>query len=141
MTTIRDTPISSRPPVNANQLIAGIVILIVGLGFLLARLGLLAIDTPWRYWPLILIAMGLSSFLQSLNREPGLKRDPGAGLWSMSAGVILLLHTLRIVRLNRSWPLFIVAIGVGLIVESLWTRPRAPGLPEPSTSQLPGDQS
>jgi len=63
-----------------------------------------------RLWPLILIVLGATSLWST--RSEG---QPGRGYWLLFLGGLFLLHTYDILRLDQSWPLFIVAGGLSLM--------------------------
>lgn len=91
-----------------SQATTGIVIIVVGLLMLghQLHLGL----NFGRYWPVILIVMGLSKFM--VITDEGYRQN---GAWLLLVGVLLLLNNLRILGLGDSWPLFIVAVGLGMV--------------------------
>jgi hypothetical protein len=64
-----------------------------------------------RLRPLFLITIGIGRFL--VPREEG---RWGSGAWLLFLGGLFLMHTHRFVALRQSWPLFIVAGGVSLMI-------------------------
>jgi hypothetical protein len=74
-------------------------------------------------WPIIIIAMGVNQVVRAIRRGDG---KAGWGLSSMITGVVLMLHTQAILPLTRSWPLFIVGQGIGLLLNGRWRARRAP---------------
>lgn len=70
-----------------------------------------------RLWPLVLIVIGVPSLLFG-DKD----RNHGGGLCLTMTGVIFLLHTFRVLSLRQSWPLFIVAAGAALFLDS-FTKP------------------
>ena len=91
-----------------SQATTGIVIIVVGLLMLghQLHLGL----NFGRYWPVILIVMGLSKFM--IITDEGYRQNGG---WLVLVGGLLLLNNLHILGLGDSWPLFIVAAGLGMV--------------------------
>jgi hypothetical protein len=85
----------------------GLVLIALGGLFLADRVFWLPVDAFSRYWPVILILLGSGHFF-SRERRGGMP-------WLLVVGVIMLLHTTDVLRLNDSWPLFIVAAGLGSI--------------------------
>jgi hypothetical protein len=112
----------------------GIVLITVGALFFIDRLGW---DWPWgwhptfaRMWPVLLIVAGLAQ-LASSGRDTVVTDSVGQevrtyrgrsfpGLWWVFVGVIMLLNQNDWLTLDRSWPLFIVAGGLSILL-----RPRA----------------
>ena len=93
---------------QVSQLTSGALVVLIGLLLLAGQL-----DKAWQFhklWPLIFVVLGISRFLGT--NESG---ERGNGLFFLFLGAIFLMHTYRILRLNDSWPLFIVAAGIGLI--------------------------
>lgn len=95
------------------QVVTGLILITIGLLFLADRM--MFAHAFSRYWPVILIIWGLGH---------AAARRKGGGLWLIGTGVILLLHTLDIFRLNDSWPLFIVIAGLNAIWGGLVPRHR-----------------
>ena len=102
---------------QASQVTKGMVIIVIGL-LLLA--GQVHIAWDWddefgrvdagRLWPLILLTIGVGRFLAP--REDG--RWSG-GVVLLFLGGVLLMHTLDVMSLRDSWPLFIVAGGLSIM--------------------------
>lgn len=97
----------------------------VTFGLVLVTVGLILfgdqLDLSWswnmrRLWPAILVAVGIGNLLIRENR--------GFGVWMLFVGGLMLLHTHRVVLIRDSWPLFIVAFGLGLVIGA-WSRPVA----------------
>ena len=94
---------------NKNgQLIAGVIIL--GLGILLALQYVLdfRIYNLYRLWPLIVIALGVARLVGAEDR-----RQRGSALVLTSVGVWMLVNTLELFGLDwgDSWPLLLILIG------------------------------
>ena len=118
---------------QASQATTGLIIVAVGLTLLAGQLNLGWAWDLGRLWPVFLIAIGLARFV-----NPG-EDGRGTGIWFMFMGAIFMLHTSRVLRLNDSWPLFIVATGVSMLFKR--DRPREPGATNAGTpsSQTPID--
>jgi hypothetical protein len=115
-----------------SNMTAGLILIALGLVFLFGQL-------DWRFadafrlhelWPIFPIVIGMVKILQPPDpRSPGRR---GGGGWLVFVGVIFLLHNYDVLPLDKSWPLFIVAGGVTLLVHRHAERPgdagqRAPG--------------
>ncbi|MFH1574896.1 MAG: DUF5668 domain-containing protein [Acidobacteriota bacterium] len=99
------------------QVILGVLILIAGVIFLLDNLGIVEEESYLRYWPAILIAIGIPKVMQS--------RDTAGlfvGFLFMGLGTILLLDNLRFIRFDvwDFWPLILVFIGGSLILRAFF---------------------
>ncbi len=111
-----------------NGIGTGIVLITVGLIFFAERQGYGGFG---RFWPLILIMMGASKLLFPGDRSiragviagrRGCRETRYSGLWLMLVGGIFLLNQNHIMSLRESWPLFIVAGGIGIIFSGIFNR-------------------
>jgi hypothetical protein len=113
-----------------SYVLTGIVLIILGALFFIDRLGW---DMGWgwhptlaRMWPILLIAAGLSQLLSPgravlvtdrLGRKGRTYRSrSSAGFWALVVGVIMLLDQNGWLTLDRSWPLFVVAGGLSMLL-------------------------
>lgn len=101
------------------HLILGIFVVLVGIIFLLDNLEILRAGDYLRYWPTILIVIGLSKLAQS-RETPG----RAAGVVFTLAGTFLLLNELRFLKLEiwDYWPLILVVIGISMIWQAIFRR-------------------
>lgn len=96
-----------------GQVVAGLTLLIVGA--LLASQQIL----QWRalefgrLWPIIVIGLGAHKAWRGVARWDG---TAGWGISLMLNGAILLMHTEHVLPISRSWPLFVVAHGIGMLL-------------------------
>ncbi|PYQ13596.1 MAG: hypothetical protein DMH00_03740 [Acidobacteria bacterium] len=97
---------------NASRLFAGLVIATLGLVALLDNFGILQIGNVWRFWPLVLVAIGLAKLL-----GPRGSRGLFGGIFILIIGMWLLLENLGVWHhgLRELWPVVVVLIGVRLI--------------------------
>ena len=104
-----------------EQMIAGLMIMGVGVALLLTRFGIIEMRIAWPHlWPLLLIGAGLGKMLTP--RPDGSRHGGGILL----IGVWLLLHELHIWRAGESWPLFLVAIGARIVWNAVMASARRP---------------
>ena len=104
-----------------NQMVAGLLIMAVGMALLLGRIGILQPQGLWRhFWPLLFISLGLGKLL---TPRPDGRRHGGG--WLL-IGVWLLLSELHIWRATESWPLFLVAFGIKLVWDAVMVSARRP---------------
>lgn len=123
-----DTPTPS--PRLTGRLVAGVMILGLGLVFLLDNFEIIDAGRLFDWWPVLLIGAGVSHLLQ---REPGRR---GWGTVLVAGGAFFLLRNFHIVhwRWREVWPFLFVLMGASLVWRSL-RRPRAGG----ATSEVRGD--
>ena len=110
---------------SRNGVGTGIVLITIGLIFFAERQGY---GSFGNLWPLILIVSGLGKMLFPYDRSVvfvagrrGCRRDSRySGVWLTLVGVLFLLHQNHIMRINQTWPLFIVAGGLGIIFSGVF---------------------
>ncbi len=105
-----------------NDIVDGVILIVVGLLFLAGHYDL-GIDIEFgRMWPLILIVVGLAKVVFP---------EGGSRLSEMPlvlVGGIFLAHNYDVLRVQQSWPLLIVAAGIGILASSWPCTPRKEGL-------------
>ena len=113
-----------------GRLVAGALLVLFGVLFMLDNMGVLDAGDVLAYWPVILIAVGLLKVVQPSNEG---QRKVG---WVLIAiGAFLQLQILGLTHMRSSWPFLLVVIGGFLIWRALTPR-RDPVAPEVSSSQL-----
>ena len=112
----------SRKLFNAQNVVGSILIL-AGAGLLFENFGVIDIGPIWRFWPLILVGIGIARMRMATSR-----REQGVGLWLLLLGLWLTVSILHVGGLSFSdtWPALFVALGVSMIWKSL------PGFPASS---------
>ena len=97
---------------------SGIILITIGTLFLLNRAGYVDTSTMWRYWPFVLIALGLIRLIPPTNPE-----RIGGSVMFVLMGVAFLLATWRIgvFTFANVWPLILVAVGAGIVTRALVT--------------------
>ncbi len=104
-----------------NDIVGGVILILVGLLFLAGNYDL-GIDIDFgRMWPLILIVIGLAKVVF----PEGESRLGGMPL--VFVGGIFLAHNYDVLRIQQSWPLFVVAAGIGILASSWSCTPRKEG--------------
>ncbi len=98
--------INPRP---TPQLVLGIIIIFLGVLFALDNLNILAAGDFLRFWPLGLMALGLTILLEAESAERRL-----LGAICFGIGSLLLLDRLHVLdfSLHLFWPLILVTIGL-----------------------------
>jgi hypothetical protein len=107
-----------RPRLNEKVITGGFLVLL-GVLFILDNFQVIDAGALWDYWPLFLIAPGLSRLLQP--------ERPGQRMWGailVGVGGVLLLRNLDIVWIpfHRVWPVALVVVGGYLIWQTVSPR-------------------
>jgi len=115
-----------------SGLVAGTLLLLVGAVFVMQNLGWVDVGRPWDFWPLFLVWVGLVRML-----GPGRSRHFVSGFVILLLGVIFQLERLDVLWIHSRdvWPFFLVAVGVALIADAVWRRPRLPAAGPPSSGE------
>jgi predicted membrane protein len=108
---------SGRSPMSG--IIIGVLIVSLGLMLLLDNIGIVRFHDMSRFWPLILVAFGVSRILES--------RSPAGYVWGglvTLAGALILLDNLHILIFDFDigdliWPLLLIGFGVSLLLRTL----------------------
>jgi len=108
----------------AQGAIFGALVCLVGVLLLLDHLNIISVDHLWRFWPVILIAVGAAHMA-----EPG-RRPWGAVV--LLVGTLFLLSSLNILHFNwvELWPLAIIIAGGMMIWNSLEAQRRRTDIPD-----------
>ena len=100
-------------------MVVGAVIVIVGLVILLDNLGIVQVHDMWRFWPLIMIGIGVAKVME--------RRGPAAQVWGglvAVIGIAFLLDNLHIRFFyfdvsDIIWPVAIIGFGVFLLLKAM----------------------
>lgn len=109
----------------AGSIFTGLMLIALGTLFLLDEMDIADFsDVIRRYWPMILVLIGVTKLLD---------RKIWGGLWLIAIGAWLQMVRLGLFGLtfHDSWPLILVIVGVGMIGRALYdaTRRREPASP------------
>lgn len=104
---------------NRNPFVWGMILIALGVTFLFTNSGLWPNDTLRTWWPVFVIIAGLGSLVGA--RGP---RGVGGAVTTAALGAWLLVATNDWYGLgwSRSWPLAIVALGLGTLTEAIVAR-------------------
>ena len=120
------------------RLVVGLAVMALGALLTLDNLGLFDFHGLWRYWPIVLLLIGVSKFIQGADVF-------GALIW-IGFGAALIASNFGLFRLRQIWPLVLVVVGARLVFGAVarrlggpaavegtpsWTTPR-PSTPSPS---------
>jgi hypothetical protein len=105
----------NRRSIDTGALFWGVLLIGVGTIFLLDRFDIADLHFVIRtWWPLFIVAMGISKLVEPRGRW--------SGLWLIAVGAWLQITTLHLFGLTfaSSWPLLLIAIGAGMVVRTLF---------------------
>src|SRR3954469_1470583 len=92
---------------DLGKAVFGGVIALVGAVLLLDRTGILTWTAGWSVWPLLLIGYGVSRLVQSRYEAP-------RGVFPIALGLWFFGGQARWFSLRQTWPLLLVALGLGI---------------------------
>lgn len=107
----------STGSIARGPLIAGLVLLFLGVASLFERWAWFGWGDLWRFWPLVLIGLGVAVMTTAREREG---RERRSGVFLVLLGVWMLINSLELFGLHwgTSWPLIFVVIGVTKMIEA-----------------------
>ena len=100
--------------IDGDQIFWGLLLIAAGTFLLLGRLGIADFSgTLRKFWPLIVVIIGLSKLFH--------RRSAWAGLWMIALGAWLQAVTLHVhgFTYQSSWPLLLVVLGAGIILRTI----------------------
>ena len=107
--------VNENKSVGWSPLIVGLVFIGLGVLFLLNDVGYFPDVSFWRLLPpTILIMLGVARLIESPHRRRGRQ-----GGWLILVGALLMAHNLDVLTFRKSWPLFIIAAGTGILWREL----------------------
>jgi hypothetical protein len=93
------------------RMILGLALIVAGALFTLDNLGYVDASQYVRFWPVVLILVGLVKLAECGLVGPGCI---GGGIWVV-VGAALLLHNLDMVSIGELWPLLLVLLGGSIV--------------------------
>ncbi|MBI5474269.1 MAG: hypothetical protein HY961_18185 [Ignavibacteriae bacterium] len=97
----------------SGRWIIGGSLIVVGVVFLLINVGVVDRFPIWRFWPVVLIVLGINKFMQPFHRADG--------FWLTALGALLLAWFLRVWGFGfpEVIPTFLITIGIFWMWESM----------------------
>lgn len=123
----------SESRVNVGRIIFGLFIAWLGTIFILEQLGIMEVGNIWRFWPVLIILVGVSKVFQS--RGAGIT----GGIFFISVGTAFLLQSLHVLSLDWRllWPGLLVFAGLAMAVRGVrWGSSAGPRPGTDSTSHF-----
>lgn len=103
---------------NSGRVVVGLVIVAVGVVMLIDRTGLadISLHLSGRFWPFILIALGIARLFDPPRRRHGRPSSRSGGwlLWIGLWGLVSEFHVLGL-DYETSWPLLIIGVGLAMV--------------------------
>jgi hypothetical protein len=101
-----------------SQLGAGIFLLIIGIILLLDNFNILDVGSVWKFWPAIIIAIGLWKLL-----DAQVAREYQKAFSMLFIGSWLFISELHIFGLSygNSWPILLIGIGISMLWKSFYS--------------------
>ncbi len=111
-TLMREEKRGKKRPHRTSGVLWGLFMVATGAVFLYQRLTGADMPRVWDLWPLVFVVIGMN---QLLDRRPG-----SAATWFVFAFVFMAVNFdwLGMTYVN-SWPLFLIAIGLGMVIKSI----------------------
>jgi predicted membrane protein len=112
----------------AQGAIIGGIVCLVGVLLLMDHLGFIAVDHLWRFWPVILMAVGAAHIAERGRRQ--------WGAVVLLVGTLFLLSNLHILRFDWAelWPLAIIVAGGMMIWNSIEGQRRRGTIPDSAST-------
>ncbi len=110
----------SRAGISLSRVVFGVFVVALGVLFTLDNLGLVDAGEALRFWPLALVAIGVTCLA-----EPGRTSRCLSGFIWIFAGVWLLLEEFHYVRIRLwdFWPVLLVILGASIVWRALAPSP------------------
>ena len=102
-----------------RHLFSGFVFLTIGLVFLLGNMGFIDVNYVVRFWPVILIALGVMKMVESHDEFRS-----GSGVFFIVLGLLFLMGNFNILRIafHDLWPLVLIGLGCLMLWRSTVVR-------------------
>ncbi len=105
---------------SSAHIVIGSFLLLAGAALLLENVGIIDVGPLWRFWPLILVGLGIARISNAASRH-----EEGSGVWLLLLGLWFTISIFHLggLTFGDTWPAMFIALGVSLIWKSL------PGVP------------
>ena len=106
---------SNRPFRFQTQLIVGFALVAIGALFILDNFEIIEVGPVWKFWPLIIVTIGLNKVFQAQTLY-----QRGKGFWLVFLGAWMFISVFNVFGLgwHNSWPILIIGWGVAMVLKS-----------------------
>lgn len=94
-----------------KQLMWGLVLVCAGVAIFLSQMGWFDMRGMWHYWTLVMVVVGINRMI-GYPTARDFTSGPFTGLW-----LFAVFEDLWGLTFGNSWPIFIIACGVSMIIE------------------------
>lgn len=117
-------PATTQPhPTSAAKLVFGLVLVVIGVTAFLDAVDVWNPRELWRYWPLILIAIGIGSEIEALRHR---RSDGGAFLIALGVWFFVATQGWLGFGLGRAFPIGVAVWGAFLTLHAIVDLPKSP---------------
>jgi hypothetical protein len=121
MGTMTADRVSNRAQPASAHIFAGIVVILIGVGWLATEVQALDVDWWRSWWGVVLFGIGLVRLaFPADDNAPRASRRMAAWLMSVGAWGFVSGAGLFGLHYRNSWPLLIIAAGVNIVWGALW---------------------
>ncbi len=117
-----------------SHFVFGVVVIVIGVAFLLDNLNILDAGEIFRYWPVLLILLGISRLTSAVSMIGKM-----VGLFFIAAGTLMVLDRMHFIEFYfwDWWPLILILIGGRLLLNSSrWRSSVGGGTPNDTDSVI-----
>lgn len=99
-----------------GRMILGLFLMVVGILALLDNLYVIELGSLWRFWPLIIVVLGLNKLINTAT-----VRERGEGIWWIFLGLWLFVSIYHVFGLGfrDTWPMLLIAWGISMLYRSV----------------------
>lgn len=115
------SPLFENQPSMTPRLLGGLGLMLFGVVMLIDRAGLIDAGRVLRFWPLILIAIGVQQLAWGRSRADGNPATGRSGFIWIAIGAVFLLNSLGITHASvfeLFWPMILIGVGVRLLTHT-----------------------
>ena len=106
---------------NEGKLIFGLFLIAIGIGGFLNAIDVWELANIWSWWPVALIAIGLSQEISSLAQRRG---DGGTALLAVGIWLLIGSHHFFGLGYRTAFPIGIAVFGLSMLLHAIVDRPR-----------------
>jgi hypothetical protein len=108
-------------PYHSGRFFFGLVLLVLGSLYLLDNFGFIFIGHISRYWPVLLILLGIARLL---DYDGTSRHGTGVGWIFLGAWFLVSINGMFGLDFHNSWPILIIGWGISLLWKALYRQPQ-----------------